>query len=97
MHEPSTDETPRSILENVEKIPDPSHEELAYALGRLLAWILEPGRLTQIGERAIIVGFKIRPDLIGGATLDEIAKRRGCGVAGAPDALRVRLLGSYPG
>lgn len=79
MPEPATVETPRSRLENAEIIPEPTHEELAFALGRLLAWILDGRTLVKIGQRAQIVAAKIRPDMIDGATLAEIAGRRGNG------------------
>jgi hypothetical protein len=76
-HEGITQESPRDLLEKAEFIPEPTHEELAHALGRLLVWQLEGGSLDRIGERVLITAYKLRPDLIGGATLAEIARHRG--------------------
>lgn len=76
-HEGITPESPRDLLELAEVIPEPTHAELAHALGRLLVWILDGGTLVRMGERALICAYKLRPDLIGGATLASIAKRRG--------------------
>lgn len=76
-HEGVTHESPRDLLEQAEVIPEPTHAELAHALGRLLVWILDGGTLVRMGERALITAYKLRPDLIGGATLASIAKRRG--------------------
>ncbi len=79
MPEPVTMETPRDRLEAAEIVPEPTHEELAFALGRLLCWMLDGGSLAKIGQRVEIVAAKLRPDLIEGKTLAEIARRRGHG------------------
>lgn len=83
-----TDDDPRTLLESAERLPEPTHEELAYAMGRLLVWMLDGQRLTKIGERVLIVSYMLRPDLIGGATLEEIAARRGHGRSGAHNLAR---------
>jgi len=88
MREPYTDETPATILEDAERIPESRHEELAHALGRLLAWLLEGKKLPAIGFRVMILAYKIRPDLIGGATLDQIASMRGYGRSAAHNLSR---------
>lgn len=65
-------ETPRSVLESSET--EELQNELAHAFGRLLAWIFEGGEtLEEVGFRAYILGYKIRPDLIHGKTLADIA------------------------
>lgn len=87
-HEPATLETPRELLERAERIPEPTHEELSHALGRLLVWMIDGQRLTRIGERVLIVAYMLRPDLIGGATLEQIAARRGHGRSGAHNLAR---------
>lgn len=79
MNEAVTRETPRDVLEKAERIPEPSHEELAFALGRLLVWMIDGKTLAMIGQRTLIVAAKLRPDLSNGATLEQIAKRRGNG------------------
>lgn len=87
-HEPATHEDPRKLLERAEQIAEPTHEELAFALGRLLVWLLDGDRLTKIGERVLIVAYMLRPDLIGGATLEQIAARRGHGRSSAHNLAR---------
>jgi hypothetical protein len=68
---------PAEIMENAEAIPEPSHSELAQALGRIIVWLLDGGSVQRIGERVLILAYKIRPDLVGGATLRQLAKHRG--------------------
>jgi hypothetical protein len=88
MPEPVTTETPRDYLEAAERIPEPSHEELAFALGRLLVWMLDGGKLTRIGQRVIITAYKLRPDTIHGATLAQIARRHRYGRSQAANLAR---------
>lgn len=59
----------------------PVHDEYEFgaAIGRLLAWIVEPKKISAIGTRALIACLKVRPDLINGLTLDGIAKLTGHG------------------
>lgn len=73
------EDDPRSILEKREDTPESYHEELAFALGRLLVWLLQAQKLPLIGQRVYIAAYKIRPDLVGGATLEQIAKLTGHG------------------
>lgn len=75
-YEGVTHESPSDILERAEAIPEASHEELAHALGRILAWQLEGRTLAAIGERVMVVAYKLRPDLIRGATIRQIASMR---------------------
>jgi hypothetical protein len=70
---------PRSILEEKESEHENTHEELAFALGRLLVWLLEAQDIHLIGQRVYVAAYKLRPDLIGGATLQDIAKMTGHG------------------
>lgn len=67
---------PASLLEQAEQVPEPSHAELAHALGRILAWLLDGDTLRCIGERVIVMAYKVRPDMIEGATIREIARKR---------------------
>ncbi len=66
-------QTPRDILEEAEHIPEATHEELGHTLGRLFVWILDGQTLVKMGERFLIVVYKVRPDLTGGVTLAQIA------------------------
>lgn len=75
--------TPRDILEESEELPEASHDELATVVGRILAWILEGGTLGTVGLRAYILAHKIRPDLIGGMSLDKMAAKLGHGRSSA--------------
>lgn len=71
--EPVDHVTPRDLLERAEHIPEPTQEELAHALGRVLTWIMDGGTLVRIGERAMIVAYKLRPDVVRGVTLEGVA------------------------
>lgn len=62
---------------DVDHIPEEVRADLAHGMGRLLVWMLEGDELDRIGQRVLICAYKLRPDLIGGATLASIAKRRG--------------------
>lgn len=88
MPEQATSESPRDILEAAEIIPEPNHEELAHALGRLLAWILRARTLAGVGFRVMIVAYNVRPDLIGGKTLEEISHSMGYGRSAAHNQSR---------
>lgn len=80
LHHESVDRNnPRSLLEESEEAPEPSHHDLAFAFGRVLAWLLDAKTLNGVGFRAYIFAHKIRPDLIKGMTLDEIASILGHG------------------
>lgn len=70
---------PRSVLEEAEETTEPNHHEMAFALGRLLAWMLDGKTFSSVGFRAYILAHKIRPDLINGMTLDDISKHMGHG------------------
>lgn len=78
-HESVDRNNPRSLLEASEEEPEPSHNDLAFAFGRVLAWLLDAKTLNGVGFRAYIFAHKIRPDLIKGMTLDEIASILGHG------------------
>lgn len=68
---------PAAALEQTELVPEPSHAELAHALGRILVWLLDGRDLRRIGERVVILCYKLRPDLIGAPSIREIARNRG--------------------
>lgn len=74
---------PRKLLEESEEGPATDHAELATAVGRLVAWLLEGGNLGLIGFRAYVVAHKLRPDLINGMSLDCIARKLGHGRSSA--------------
>ena len=69
---------PRSIFEKSEEIDAELLEE-RFAFGRMLGWILDARTLAVAGFRAHLVAYKIRPDLIDGASLDAISRRLGYG------------------
>jgi hypothetical protein len=48
------------------------------AITHVLLWISEGGTLEQRGLRAAIVLRQVRPDLIGGMTLEGIGEQAGC-------------------
>ncbi|OAM91566.1 hypothetical protein OH491_23790 [Termitidicoccus mucosus] len=50
----------------------------AEAITHVLLWISEDGTLEQRGLRASVVLRQVRPDLIGGMTLEEIGGLAGC-------------------
>ena len=55
--------------------PDPAAREFrqtAEALGRLLIWLSDGKTLEDRGLRATVALYCVRPDLIGGATLEQI-------------------------
>lgn len=72
-HEAATHDDPRELLERAERIAEATHEEIAFALGRLLVWQLDGKTRSGMGDRLLVTAYKIRPDLIGGITLAKIA------------------------
>lgn len=77
----STTETPATALEERERIPDASYEDIALALGRLLMWLIAPyhanpnykSSAEKIGIRTLILVYKLRADLLNGASLSELS------------------------
>ena len=51
-----------------------SEDEFATAMGRLLAWLMDADRLSGMGFRVLIAAHKLRPDLAGGISLQDIAE-----------------------
>jgi hypothetical protein len=47
-------------------------------LSRTFVWVADGSTLEQVGLRATVVLYCIRPDLIGGQSLEEIGLRAGC-------------------
>jgi hypothetical protein len=80
-HQPIERNDPRSMLEASESDrPDMIDKaEVAAALGRILAWILDANSLKHIGARVKITAAKLRPDLINGQTLESIGREIGTG------------------
>jgi hypothetical protein len=78
----STTETPATIAEKSERIPDASHEDIAFALGRLLIWLIAPYRSNShhkssaeaVGIRTLILVYKLRADLLDGASFNELSQ-----------------------
>lgn len=83
---PAEANDPRTILEEKEATPESNHEELAFALGRLLAWMIAAGKPAKVGKRAYVLCYKLRPDLIDGMTLEEIGRL--CGKAAGAKSKR---------
>lgn len=81
--------TPRSMMEeeeDQERQEDAhgmDHNEMAFAFGRVLAWLLEGKSLAAVGTRVFVAAHKIRPDIIQGRSLDSIAKMSGQGRSAA--------------
>jgi hypothetical protein len=75
---PPAADDPRTILEEKESPEDPTHEEISFVLGRLIAWLLGaeagPKLPGKVGKRALVLCYKLRPDLLEGITLRQIAK-----------------------
>ena len=91
--EPVDETTPRDVLEaseavDAEQATPRTQEDLAHALGRLLAWILRAKTLAGVGFRVMIVAYNVRPDLIGGKTLEEISHMMGYGRSAAHNQSR---------
>lgn len=51
--------------------------QISEALSRLLIWMADASTLKARGLRATVALYCIRPDLIGGATLEKIGTRAG--------------------
>lgn len=49
-------------------------EDVATAIGRLLTWLLDADKLSSMGFRVLVAAHKLRPDLIGGISLADIAE-----------------------
>lgn len=80
--------TPRDFLEEDEEQQTHadsgiSQEDMAFAIGRMLAWMVEGRSLASVGNRVFIVAHKIRPDIINGMSLDGIARMSGQGRSAA--------------
>jgi len=71
MHDPASD------LEEREETVDRPIEDYSAAMGRLLSWFLEKRTLAMIGHRVLVATHKLRPDLIGGKSFQEIAGQSG--------------------
>ncbi len=63
--------------------PLPTDTDLLSAIGRLLAWYLEGEKLSQIGLRTLVSIHKLKCDLIGGISFQEIAEQAGYGRSAA--------------
>ena len=77
---------PASALEAKEEaveVSDRTSEDFSAAIGRLLAWYLEGGTLAMIALRVLVSVHKLRPDLIGGMSFQEIAGKAGQGRSAA--------------
>lgn len=88
MREQTEPRNPRSLLEEEEdemrqEAHGVDHTEMAFAIGRMLAWLLEGKSLAAVGNRVFVVAHKIRPDIINGMSLDGIAKMSGQGRSAA--------------
>lgn len=80
---------PRESIEAAESeaelsLQHAANNQAAFVLGRVLIWMLSTGpkgtlgTLESIGVRACVVAYKLRPDLINGMTLNDIATMRSC-------------------
>jgi hypothetical protein len=74
---------PASELEAKEEGADRPIEDYSAAVGRVLSWFLEGQTLAQIGLRVLVATHKLRPDLIGGMSFQEIAGFAGFGRSAA--------------
>lgn len=83
MHREQTEtRTPRDFLEQDEERDNAAerpidHNDMAFAIGRMLAWMLEARSIVAVGNRVHIAAHKLRPDLVKGMSLDGIAKKSG--------------------
>ena len=82
MRDISDPNDPHSVLEASDERNDDARET-AVMFGRILAWLLDAKTLSHIGFRAMILAYKMRPDLIGGRTLDQIGRILGHGRSSA--------------
>lgn len=76
-HEPTDFSNPASQLEEREEAAQ--QDEVAFVFGRLLSWLFQGRSLEHVGFRAHILAYHLRPDLIQGMTLEEIAGKMGHG------------------
>jgi hypothetical protein len=81
-HDPASDLEEREEREH-EKAVDRPVEDYSAALGRLLAWLLEGPTTAGIGLRTLVAVHKVRPDLIGGLSFEEISAMAGFGRSAA--------------
>jgi hypothetical protein len=75
--------TPASELEAKEEAKDRPAEDYSAAVGRVLSWFLEGQSLAQIGLRVLVATHKLRPDLIGGISFQQISQMAGFGRSAA--------------
>jgi hypothetical protein len=59
--------------------PLPEDPDFLTAIGRLTQFFLEGKKLSQIGLRVLVAVHKLRPDLIGGISFQEISQMAGFG------------------
>jgi len=78
-------DNPASILEAKEEDRDRSLEDFSTAVGRLLQWFIDADNLSlsRIGFRVLIATHKLRPDLIGGMSFEEVSRKCGFGRSAA--------------
>ena len=81
-HDPASDLEEREEREHGQTVDRPA-EDYAAAIGRVLAFFLEGQTLGQIGMRVLVAVHKLRPDLIGGMSFQEIAAQAGQGRSAA--------------
>jgi hypothetical protein len=64
----------------VEPLPNgnKSPRRTCEVLSRTFVWVADGSTLEQVGLRATVVLYYVRPDLIGGQSLEEIGLRAGC-------------------
>jgi AraC-like DNA-binding protein len=72
---------PRAILEREESETETINSTIDFVsmISRLIAWQVEGKKLHSIGMRTLVICHTIRPDIIAGMTLDQIAQRCGYG------------------
>jgi hypothetical protein len=79
-HDPASD---LEAKEEKVEASDRTSADYSAAVGRLLAWFLEGQNLAQIGLRVLVCIHKLRPDLIGGMSFQEISAQAGHGRSAA--------------
>ena len=67
----------RHLVDFLEPLPKSSESprRICEVLSRTFVWIADGSTLEQVGLRATVVLYCIRPDLIGGQSLEEIGLR----------------------
>ena len=70
----------RHPVDFLEPLPNGNNSprQTCEVLSRTFVWIADGSTLEQVGLRATVVLYCIRPDLIGGQSLEEISLRAGC-------------------